>query len=117
MVKEALEKKVVWPWVAPSEDDSNRRKDILKSNGFKEWKNPKAKSSDGKWKLRYPIEAKTGKFQMYFGKYKYEQETKYPKRCALSLSPLFSARDICSVFVYIMSHNLQWTRTSIGHLI
>merc|ERR1719447_163716 len=31
MVKEALEKKVVWPWVAPSEDDSNRRK-IPKQN-------------------------------------------------------------------------------------
>ena len=67
LVKEALEKKVVWPWVANSEDDASRRKSILKSNGFKEWKNPKAtKSSDGKWKLRYPIEAKTGKFQIFF---------------------------------------------------
>jgi len=60
MVKEALEKKVVWPWVAPNEDDSSRRKNILKSSGFKEWKNPKAKSAaENKWKLRYAIEAKT----------------------------------------------------------
>ena len=106
MVKEALEKKVVWPWVAPTEDDSNRRKTILKSNGFKEWKNPKAKSSDGKWKLRYPIEAKTGKFQMYFGKYKYEQETKYPKRCALSLSLLFSAQEIFVLFLFTLCHTI-----------
>ena len=61
MVKEVLEKKVVWPWVAPNEDDSNRRRKILKSCGFKEWKDPKAKSAaDNKWKLRYALEAKTG---------------------------------------------------------
>ena len=67
MVKEALEKKVVWPWVAPNEDDSSRRKNILKSSGFKEWKNPKAKSAaENKWKLRYAIEAKTGKFEIIF---------------------------------------------------
>ena len=69
MVKEALEKKVVWPWVAPNEDDSSRRKNILKSSGFKEWKNPKAKSAaENKWKLRYAIEAKTGKFELFFVK-------------------------------------------------
>ena len=69
MVKEALEKKVVWPWVAPNEDDSSRRKNILKSSGFKEWKNAKAKSAaENKWKLRYAIEAKTGKFENKFYK-------------------------------------------------
>lgn len=60
MVKEALEKKVVWPWIAPSEDDSNRRKAILKSSGFKEWKNPNAKGKRAnQWELRYPVDAKT----------------------------------------------------------
>ena len=42
---------------------------ILKSSGFKEWKNAKAKSAaENKWKLRYAIEAKTGKFEIFFWK-------------------------------------------------
>ena len=60
MVKEALEKKVVWPWIAPDDDDANKRKAVLKSSGFKEWTNPKAKGKETKWTLRYALEAKTG---------------------------------------------------------
>ena len=60
MVKEALEKKVVWPWVAPNEDESAKRKNLLKSKGFKEWTNPKAKGPQKKWTIRYGIEPKTG---------------------------------------------------------
>ena len=60
MVREALEKKVVWPWIAPNEDEAEKRKQVLKSQGFKEWKNPKAKGNSNKWTLRYAIEAKTG---------------------------------------------------------
>jgi len=60
MVKEALEKKVVWPWIAPNDADADRRKKILKSTGFKEWVNPKAKgAAANKWTLRYALEAKT----------------------------------------------------------
>merc|ERR1712063_117075 len=55
MVKEALEKKVVWPWVAPDEDESAKRKNLLKSKGFKEWTNPKAKGPQKKWTMRYGI--------------------------------------------------------------
>ena len=65
MVREALEKKVVWPWIAPNEDEANKRKQVLKSQGFREWTNPKAKGNTNKWQLRYPIEAKTGKFQIF----------------------------------------------------
>ena len=62
LVKEALEKKVVWPWVEPDDDDADQRKTILKSKGFKEWKNAKAKSKANKWIMRYAIDPKTGKF-------------------------------------------------------
>ena len=60
MVREALEKKVVWPWIAPNEDEAAKRKQVLKSQGFKEWKDPKAKGNSNEWTLRYAIEAKTG---------------------------------------------------------
>jgi len=58
-VKEALEKKVVWPWVAQNDDEASKRRSILKSKGFKEWVNPKAKGSANRWKVRYAIEPKT----------------------------------------------------------
>lgn len=60
MVKEALEKKVVWPWVDLKDEDSSNRKNILKSKGFKEWRNPKAKNAKkNDWVLRYAIEPST----------------------------------------------------------
>jgi len=59
MVKEALEKKVVWPWIDRGDEDADKRKSVLKSCGFKEWTNPRAKGSANRWKLRYAIEAKT----------------------------------------------------------
>jgi len=62
MVKEALEKKVVWPWVMKedSEATANQKKNILKSKSFKEWKNPKAKGVKANdWTLRYAVDAKT----------------------------------------------------------
>ena len=61
MVKEALEKKVVWPWIDRGDEDADKRKSVLKSCGFKEWTNPRAKGSANRWKLRYAIEPKTGK--------------------------------------------------------
>ena len=67
MVKEALEKKVVWPWVMKedSEATANQKKNILKSKSFKEWKNPKAKGAKANdWTLRYAADAKTGKLAM-----------------------------------------------------
>ena len=72
MVKEALEKKVVWPWVTKedSEAAANQKKNILKSKSFKEWKNPKAKGKKANdWTLRYAVDAKTGKLAMIFSKY------------------------------------------------
>ena len=63
MVKEALEKKVVWPWVAPKDEDADQRKTMLKSSGFKEWKNPKTKAGKKhEWKMRFSVDPKTGKF-------------------------------------------------------
>jgi len=59
LVKEALEKKVVWPWIAPADEDADQRKSILKSSGFKEWKNPKASGKKLNWQLRYAIDPKT----------------------------------------------------------
>merc|ERR1712176_406182 len=58
LIKDVLEKKVVWPWIEPGEEDAERRKTILKSKGFKEWKNPNAKGKT-KWQMRYTIAAKT----------------------------------------------------------
>ena len=74
MVKEALEKKVVWPWVTKedSEAAANQKKNILKSKSFKEWKNPKAKGKKANdWTLRYAVDAKTGKLAMIFSLYTY----------------------------------------------
>ena len=66
MVKEALEKKVVWPWITTKDEDSDQRKTMLKSSGFKEWKNPKAKKGrQPDWNVRFGIEPKTGKFVNY----------------------------------------------------
>jgi len=59
LVKDALEKKVVWPWIEPGDDDVDQRKTILKSQGFKEWKNAKAKGKANKWIMRYGIDPKT----------------------------------------------------------
>ena len=69
-IKDALEKKVVWPWVTKddSEAAATQKKKILKSNGFKEWKNSKAKSRETNWTMRYAVDAKTGKLEMIFGK-------------------------------------------------
>merc|ERR1712176_495138 len=58
LIKDVLEKKVVWPWIEPGGEDAERRKTILKSKGFKEWKNPNAKGKT-KWQMRYAIAAKT----------------------------------------------------------
>ena len=64
MVKEALEKKVVWPWITTKDEDSDQRKTMLKSSGFKEWKKSKAgKKND--WNMRFGIDPKTGKFLNY----------------------------------------------------
>merc|ERR1712137_1502226 len=51
MVKEALEKKVVWPWIDRGDEDADKRKSVLKSCGYTEWKNPE----NGEWKLRYAL--------------------------------------------------------------
>jgi len=59
MVKEALEKKVVWPWIGQNDDDATSRKNTLKAAAFKEWTNPRAKGAATKWTLRYAVEAKT----------------------------------------------------------
>merc|ERR1712176_104564 len=52
----------IWvKWEEPFQDrleDAERRKTILKSNGFKEWKDPNAKGKT-KWQMRYAIAAKT----------------------------------------------------------
>ena len=61
-VKEAIEKKVVWPWVAPNDEEATKRRAILKLKGFKEWVNPKAKGSANRWKVRYAIDPKTGMY-------------------------------------------------------
>jgi len=58
LVKEALEKKVVWPWITTKDEDSDQRKTMLKSSGFKEWKKSKAgKKND--WNMRFGIDPKT----------------------------------------------------------
>merc|ERR1711878_165397 len=59
-VKEALEKKVVWPWVMKEDSEAaiTQKKKILKSKGFKEWKNPKAKGRETNWTMRYAVDAK-----------------------------------------------------------
>ena len=63
MVKEALEKKVVWPWIGTKDEDADQRKTMLKSSGFKEWKNPKTKAGKKhEWKMRFSVDPKTGKF-------------------------------------------------------
>ena len=57
MVKECLQKKVVWPWIP--EDGS--QKDQLKSNGYKEWKQKNAKKGrQPQWSVRYDLEVTTG---------------------------------------------------------
>jgi len=60
-IKEALEKKVVWPWVTKedSEAAAAQKKKLLKSKGFKEWKNAKAKGRETNWTMRYAVDAKT----------------------------------------------------------
>jgi len=56
MVKECLQKKVVWPWIP--EDGS--QKDQLKSNGYKEWKQKNAKKGrQPQWSVRYDLEVTT----------------------------------------------------------
>ena len=69
-IKEALEKKVVWPWVTKedSEAAAAQKKKLLKSKGFKEWKNAKAKGRETNWTMRYAVDVKTGKLEMTLGK-------------------------------------------------
>ena len=43
IVQEALERKVVWPWPKIGDEGSESMLKILKTNGYKEWKNPKEK--------------------------------------------------------------------------
>ena len=68
-IKEALKKKVVWPWVTKEDSEAvaTQKKKILKSKGFKEWKDPKAKGRETNWTMRYAVDAKTGKLEMIFG--------------------------------------------------
>merc|ERR1711920_81018 len=57
-VKEkALKEKVVWPWIAPNDPGRIERIQILKANGYKEWKDKNEKKND--WHLRNEINMQT----------------------------------------------------------
>ena len=65
IVQEALERKVVWPWPKIGDEGSESMLKILKTNGYKEWKNPKEKK-DEKWRLDMPLEFLTGKKILHY---------------------------------------------------
>ena len=54
-----LKEKVIWPWVAQRDEDFAVRRDMLKKEGYKEWK-PNSKEN-GKWAIKFGVEAQTGK--------------------------------------------------------
>lgn len=55
IAQETLERKVVWPWPKIGDEGAESMLKILKTNGYKEWKNPKEKK-DEKWRLDMPLE-------------------------------------------------------------
>merc|ERR1712128_388002 len=59
-VAKSISDKVIWPWIKTTDDDYEKRKQILLKAGYKEWKpTGKAKSTASKWGLRYAAEPKT----------------------------------------------------------
>merc|ERR1711990_1235417 len=51
-VAKVIKDKVVWPWITENDEEATKRKEILKQEGFKEWKSKSGKGRPANWQLK-----------------------------------------------------------------